>query len=298
MASHKPIERLIARYLNPSKRWDASAEAALRSLIRDDMEARARYREAVTAHRLMAGADPQFPSGFEARRMRDAVVDAAMPEATPAPKRFAVWFGVLAAGAAALLLTLQPLDKAVVLPGASGGTSTDLRTRGGETEAATLGIGLSGVSRANPTDEYEIVASGGVPVGDFLRVYTTNERPGIGHLFVLVLQAGRAPIWYAPMPPESTQSVPVAQGRAVMLPSEYAVDADRYVPGPARAVAIYSAAPIASAQLTRHLDDTLSTLPATDAARLLGERLGLNPPSEVVLLPFTVLAPRGGTDGG
>ncbi|MDP6944165.1 MAG: hypothetical protein QF464_08455 [Myxococcota bacterium] len=294
MASVEPIGRLVARYLDPTKTWDAAHEAALRDLIRDDMDARARYREAVTAHRVMVGADPQFPSGFEARRMRDAAVAAATPSQAPMTRRFAVWGGLLAAGLAVALFTLQPASDRVVLPGGDSATSaTDLRTRGGETTSATLGLGLSGVARDMPTDEYEIVAGGGVHLGDFLRVYTTHERPGVTHLFLVVIQAGRAPIWYAPMPPEEAQSVPVLQGRAVMLPAEYAVDEERYAQGPARAIAVFSATPITVAALTPHLDDGLSSLPVPDAARTLSERLGLKAPGEVLVVPFTVSAPRG-----
>jgi len=291
MASRKPIDRLIARYLDPTKAWDATSEATLRELIRDDMDARARYREAVTAHRLMVGADPQFPSGFEARRMRDAAVAAATPARPAVARRFAVWGGLLAAGAAALLLALQPGANQVILPGAGGpGPGHDLRARGGETDAATLGLGLSGVRREAPDDEYEIVAGGGVHLGDFLRFYTTNERPQITHLFVFVVQQGRAPIWYAPMPPEERQSVAVPQGRAVMLPAEYAVDADRYAAGEARAIAVFSPQPITVEDLTPHLDDAVTM---DDAAGLLGQRLELKAPAEVLVVPFTVSGPRG-----
>ena len=44
------------------------------------------------------------------------------------------------------------------------------------------------------------------------------------------------------------------------------------------------------AALTPHLDDRLMT---GDAAALLTERLGLTDPAEVVVMPFSVLGPRG-----
>ncbi|MGB0590241.1 MAG: hypothetical protein ACPGU1_11220 [Myxococcota bacterium] len=292
MASPKPIGRLIARYLDPSKRWDAANEKALRDLIREDESARAAYREAVTAHRLMVGADPQFPSGFEQGRMRDAVVAAATPAPRPAPQRFAVWAGLLAAGAAALLITVLPQDGGP-LPVAPGlERDADLRTRGGESEERAVGLGLSGVPRTQPTAEYEIVASEGVHLGDFLRLYTTHQLAGPAHLFTFVLQPNRAPIWYAPMPPEETQSVPVTAGRAVMLEAEYAVDSERYAPGAAFALAIYSAHPVTLAALQPHLGDGLSAKPPEAMAKALAERLGLTAPSEVVAVPFTVLPPR------
>lgn len=304
MPSHKPAERLVARYLNPAKRWDAGSEAALRDLIRDDMDARATYREAVTAHRLMVGCDPQFPSGFEARRMRDAVVEQAGAQAvthrSPMTRRFAMWGGLVGFGAAcaaaALLVTIQPVGDLV--QGGVEAPLTDLRTRGGQSVTADLGLGLSGVSRSNPIDEYEIVAGGGVPLGDFLRVYITNERPALSHLFVFVLQAGRAPIWYAPMPPDATQSLAAPQGRTVMLDAEYAVDADRYAPGPARAVAIFSAAPITVAALTPHLDEALGRLAPSAAAAELGRRLGLSAPDEVVIVGFDVSPAQAIGSGG
>jgi hypothetical protein len=292
MASHEPIGRLIARYLDPSKRWGAKHEATLRDLIREDDDARASYRQAVTGHRLMVGADPQFPSGFEQSRMRDAIVDAAAPAPRRSSQRFAAWAGLLAAGAAATLLVLLPQGGGP-LSGPSGiEAATDLRTRGGESEAATFGLGLSGVPRARPAEEYEVVSSAGVHLGDFLRLYTTNDRAEKTHFFVFVLQSSRAPIWYAPMPPEESLSVPVAQGRGLMLEAEYAVDAERYAPGLARAVAIYSAAPISLTGLQAHLDDSLTTLPPAEAAKALRDRLGLSGPDEVVIVPFTVLPPR------
>ena len=78
-----------------------------------------------------------------------------------------------------------------------------------------------------------------------------------------------------------------------MLPAEYAVDDERYAPGPARAIAVFSMTPIAVDALTPHLDDTLSSLPVADAARTLGERLGLKAPGEVLVVPFIVSAQRG-----
>ena len=289
MASREPIGRLIARYLDPSKRWDASYEAALRDLIREDEDARSQYRQAVTAHRLMVGANPQFPSGFEQGRMRDAVVDAAAPAPQSSPQRFAVWAGLLAAGAAELLLVFLPQGGGLPSVSTAVEGASDLRTRGGETGDAASGLGLFGVPRTRPTEEYEIVASKGVHLGDFLRLYTSHSLEGSAHLFAFIIQANRAPIWYAPMPPEETQSVPVAQGRAVMLKAEYAVDAERYAPGPARAVAIYSAAPVSLKALEVHLDSALMTLAPEVAAVTLSERLGLKAPSEVVVVPFSVL---------
>jgi len=298
MASRKSIDRLIRRYLDPSRPWDAAAEASLRDLIRDDMDARARYREAVIAHRVMVGADPEFPSGFETGRMADAVVDATAPAAAQVIwwRVAAPWAAALAAGVAAVMLVVGPFGAEVVNPTNPTAPLTDLRTRGGAATAATVGLGLSGVSRANPTDEYEVVAGGGVRLGDFLRVYTTNERPGVDHLFVLVLQQGRAPIWYAPMPPEQNASVALGQGRSRMLEAEYAVDAERYASGPARAIALFTAEPITVDRLTPHLDDGLSTGEPEAAARKLAGDLGLRAPSEVVVIPFAIL-PAGGAGG-
>jgi hypothetical protein len=292
MASRDPIERLIVRYLAPSKRWSAEHESALRDLIRDDEGARSRYREAVTAHRLMVGADPQFPSGFEQGRMRDAVVSAAAPAPRRTAQSFTAWAGLLAAGVAALLLVVLPQEGGPLPVAPAHQADSDLRTRGGESEEASVGLGLSGVPRARPTEEYEIVSSDGVHLGDFLRLYTTHIFEESTHLFAFVIQPDRSPIWYAPMPPEETQSVPVARGRGLMVAAEYAVDSERYAPGPARAVAIYSTTPISLTKLQTHLDASLVSLAPADAARTLGERLGLTAPSEVVIVPFTVLPSR------
>ena len=193
-----------------------------------------------------------------------------------------------------MLFTTQPVGDLVVTPGGGEAPITDLRTRGGASVSTDVGLGLSGVSRAKPTDEYEVVAGGGVHIDDFLRVYTTNERPGLTHLFVLVLQADRAPIWYAPMPPDETRSVSMIQGRSVMLEAEYAVDADRYAPGLARAIALFTDTPVTVATLTPHLDAALTTLTPAEAAATLTRRLGLNAPNEVLVVPFTVSPARAG----
>ncbi len=152
ISSHKSADRLISRYLDPGKRWDARSETALRTSLREDDTVRERYRRAVTAHRLMVGADPQFPSGFEERRMCEALVESVSQGATAKPiwRRSAVWGALVVGAAAALLVTLQPTGDLVSRLGGDRAPATDLRTRGGGTvnEAPALGIGLSGVTRA------------------------------------------------------------------------------------------------------------------------------------------------------
>ena len=239
----------------------------------------------------MIGCDPQFPSGFEQGRMRDALVEATAPSPHRSAKAWMPWAGALLAGAAAIALLIPRAE----LPSTIATTqspASDLRTRGSEVEDASFGLGLSGVPREQPTAEYEVVSSAGVHLNDFLRLYTTRMSDAEGYLFTLITQQGRPPIWFAPMPPEETQSVSVTKGRSVMLEAEYAVDAERYAPGAAMAIAIYSATPLSLTTVEPLMAALDSTRSRDELAASVAKRLGLGSAKQVVTVPFKVLPPR------
>ncbi len=273
---------LIAHYLDPRRRWDAASEATLRQLLRDDDAARSAYRQAVTLHRAMVGGDPGTPSGFEQRRMMEAVVEARATDADRARLRWSVaWLAPLmaAAVAAALLFTVPPA------PSLDAGDGPDvhdptLRARGSNADRGPLvGLGLSGVTEDG--GEYEVVASEGVSIADYLRLSYTNERPELHHLFVFGLQAGGGPLWYAPLPPDETQSLPITTGRTIQLPFENKVAA-RHVTGPVRVVAIFTAEPVTVSLAQERLDAAPLAGADLDAlGELVRQQLGL-PESAVV----------------
>ena len=106
--SGSEAERLIARYLDPARSWSGSQDAKMRELLRDDGSARATYDRSVALHRAALGADLDRPSGFESRRMMDAVLEhSTAPQAQPSNVRVRGWVTALAT-AALVLFVVKP----------------------------------------------------------------------------------------------------------------------------------------------------------------------------------------------
>ena len=101
----KQLARLVDRYLNPHKKWDAKLDAQMREGLRASESGRAYYNERVTAHRLMVSGDSDTPSGFESERMLQALLESAAPTKTM-DQKFWVRFGSILAGAAAVLVAV------------------------------------------------------------------------------------------------------------------------------------------------------------------------------------------------
>lgn len=271
---------LVRRYLDPRRSWSAGLDAELRALTREDEAARALYRRAVTAHRLMTGGDPAQPSGFEQGRMMAAVVEGA--SARPERRRRGVLAALgVAVAAAALLL--------VVLPPGRGSEAVDptLRARGAVEAGPLTGLGLSGVTQGG--GEYEIVASGRAFLGDWVRFYTTNERPELRWVFVLGLQPGRPVAWYAPLPPEETRSLPLPTEKHHMLPMENRLSA-RHVPGPLRVVALFTTRALGADEVAAAVRDDMATMADSELEATLRSALGLEPQDVVQLVQTHVVA--------
>ena len=289
---------LIAHYLDPARRWDAASEATLRELLREDEAARGAYRQAVMMHRAMLGGDPGTPSGFEQRRMMEAVVEARATDARPARRSVMVWLAplVACAAAAALLLTVPgggPTADPTVDPGAGPSLNDPtLRARGNNDDRGPLvGLGISGVTEGGV--EYEVVASEGVSIADYFRFSYSNERPELGHLFIFGLQAAHdGPLWYAPLPPEETTSLPVGTGRTIQLPFENKVAA-RHVTGKVRVVAIFTQQPLLVGDVQSGLQGAALYGADRDAvSELVKGQLGL-PDSTVVRVVEVNVRPAG-----
>ncbi|MEZ4269248.1 MAG: hypothetical protein R3F39_23065 [Myxococcota bacterium] len=280
---------LVRRYLDPGRSWDAGLDAELRGLLREDDAARAVYRRAVTAHRLMASGSAEAPSGFEERRMMDAVVGAVAAPARQGAAR-GIWsairwpaLGVAVAAGLALLLVQPP-----GLVGEVGGEVGDptLRARGGEVQAPLVGLGISGVTEGGA--EYEVVASGEAFLGDWVRFYTSNDRADISYVFVVGLQPDRPVAWYAPLPPEETQSLPIPVERHHMLPMENKLAA-RHEAGPLRVVALFTGRPLDADVVGRVLTADLSALVSSELESALRERLALGAGDVVQILETRVV---------
>ena len=278
---------LVAWYLDPSRSWSQDLDAEMRSQLRADDAARALYDQAVVTHRLAVGADPEEQSGFERERMMGAVLDQAMGvEASQGWLAWLTstttmrWMGT--AAAVALLLV-------VVRPWTPMDSDDDLRARGGETEEVLVGFGISGVDGEGL--EYEVIASGQLSLDDHIRVTYTNEDPRLGHLFLLGLQENQPLIWYAPLPPEETTSVPIERGKGA-LPFEILVGA-RHREGPAKVVAIFTAQPVSTQRVERALDSTLAIMSADALEAEIGRRLGCQEGDRVRVLQTRIQADAG-----
>ncbi len=181
--------RHVDRYLDPTVRWTAAADAAMRGHLRTCDRCRGDYGRRVTLHRAMLGADLEMPSGFERGRMETALLDAAAP--APAP-----WwrFAVLPALAGAAVAVALWVTNAVPLP--TPDPADYVGTRGGPSDEVTVGIGLSGVVAGR---EYEVV-EGALYLDDALRITTSREVDEPDHAFIMGFQNGVTPIFYWPDP--------------------------------------------------------------------------------------------------
>lgn len=293
---HRTAQALVQRYLDASRPWTAAAVGELRVHLRDCDPCRDAYRRAVVSHRVMVGSPADMPSGFEQRRMADAVIEGALGPASAlgssSPAAALVgWraaLGALGACAAAALVFFfvqPPVD-----PGPESDPTFRARGASGSVERPLAGLGISGVTEAG--DEYEAVASDAAIQGDWLRFYYSNEDPRLGHLFVVGLQAGRAPIWYAPMPPEEAESLAIGQGKQIKLPMESRVSA-RHAAAPLAVVALFTARPLGVDVVGPALDRSVAGLASSALEAALRERLGLEA-GDVVQVLETRVVPRSG----
>lgn len=267
MAWPSPQSRL-ERYLDPSAEWSAADDAALRRELGESAERRADYDRAVTLHRLMVGADPELPSGFERERMLSAVLeivlDGVAAAEAPSPSladRAQAWLRpLLAVGvAAAVALVLLPTD---VFDDADY-----IGSRGGDEIELSVGIGVSGVTA--DSQEYEVAVAGtSLFYDDYLRIYTTREaETKTPYAFVFGLQQGRDPIWYAPDPEhEGGMSLEAELGRGVPLggvadPIEFALSGGRHEVGDLTIVAIFTEEPIGLEDVRFSLSGELQWIP-------------------------------------
>jgi len=252
----------------------------MRSLLRDDDEARAFYDRSVALHRLALGEDPAQPSGFEARRMREVVVETAC--STPArASMFSVrGWATAVTTAALLLLVFKPWVPA---------PSESVQSRGAaqsRLDAGLVGIGVSGVP-AGGGAEYEVVASKRVAKGDYLRFSYSNERNELGHLFVFGLQERRAPHWYAPMPPYENRSLAIEHATGETLPFEAAIG-EAHARGRLRIVAVFSERSLTLEQATAQLGPSLFSLSDVELEAAVRDRLSLTGNAMVQILETRV----------
>lgn len=288
----KTLARLVDRYLDPSKTWSESRDKKMRQGLRENEGARAYYNERVVGHRLLVGADPAHPSGFESERLLTSLLDGAAPERSAS--RASMWIRIspLLAGAAALFIFLQPpSDTTGSIPNVTQSAETPhaeyLGARGVQAADIPAGLGIEGVPIAGGVG-YEVVNSAGIWIGDALRLRTLNTDPRLAYLFVFAMQAKGECLWYAPLPAEG-QSLPIQQGKRALFDI---VDLKgSHDPGALRVFAIFSETPLAVDKVKSTFENNLAYLqPDTErVAAQIKEALGLNPGVAIVSINDTVI---------
>lgn len=278
--SGSEAERLMGRYLDPARSWSGTQDTRLREILRDDAAARASYDRSVALHRAALGGELDRPSGFESRRMMNALLEeVTVPQARESRVHVRGWVMAVATAALVLLVvkpwTPQPDEQ--------------LRSRGAadqRMESGLVGLGVSGVPAAGGA-EYEVVASKRVVAGDFLRFSYSNERNELGHLFVFALQERRAPHWYAPMPPYENRSAVIGHKTGETLPFEVEIGAT-HMAGRLRIVAVFSEESLSFDSTASRLGPDLFGMSGQELGDAVRDRLELSAKTVVQVLETRV----------
>jgi hypothetical protein len=298
----KKLARLIERYLDPQKKWNAKLDAQMRDALRDSESGRATYRERVAAHRLMVSGDANEASGFESERMLDALLDGATPVASK-DQRFWIRLGSIVAGAAAIFAVViqspSGLDSSNSTPQsnlADGAPQGEyLGSRGVDRKEQPAGLGISGVPVAGGLT-YEIVASQGVSQKDSMRLHYRNTNPELTHLFVFAMQDRGDVRWYVPLPSEG-KSARIKVGKEALFDIELS---DSHRPGALRVFAIFSRQPLAFDKVKQTVEHDLGFM-ASSLSTVKGKLtmdLGLDAQTEIVTVLDTVILDGSGIQAG
>ena len=280
---HQP-EKLLSRYLDPSREWTVEDDKALREWSVSSDEARATYDKRIIAHRLMLGLAEDAPSRVEKDRMMKISIDRSMGQ----PETAVSWFRIevlIPAGVAALALVLaipavfqgDPAGPAPITEGSGGYTAPGevpgeyLGTRGAEVEDMKAAIGISGVSAKNIGQEYEVLHQSAF-LEDRLRFSYRCETEDLKRLFLFGVQNDEL-IWYYPLPGAGeTESVEIscdAMGGRIQLDGDTQLN-KRHKSGEVVVYGIFSKASITVEEMERALDG------ATPTSALLREKLPLS----------------------
>jgi len=305
----KKLQGLLDRYLNPTVGWTEADDRNMRQLVREHDDCAEYYDRAVTIHRMMVGAEPGQPSGFEHDRMMQVVLDAT---AEKAPKKswLSAWMPSLAGAmsAAAVLLfvvmgTPEFSDSALGPDKGPAGEEDYIGSRGGAQEKAVVSLDISGVlaadnaSSATVDREYNPIEDGFF-YGDLLKFYTSNRTDALAHVVIVGVQEGQKPLWFAPHPAMgTTQSLVAAPG--ALMPVRNPADpldqngvlfdakATPWQVGALTIVAVFTPTPLERAEVTAVLQQAA---PGSDWTRVLTQGLAL-PESSVVQTTTVTVRP-------
>ncbi len=280
-AAARAIDRLADRYLAPSRRFGRTHDLERQALIEAHPEAASRWAKRLALHRAMVGTAGER-SGLEERRTLSLVME--QVEVRPARRWWLTLPIVVMAALVMVVVTRPPSQDDWV--GVRGGDASFFEPR--------VGLGVGGIDAAG--SEYEVIASGAVEVGDWMRFSYTNERSDLGWLFVVALR-GDGIVWLFPLPADGA-SVPIGLGDRTSLPFESRVpEAGMDSAGELVIMGLFTASPLT----VDAMRSALEALPSGLTTRLdsgffelevhLRIRLGLAA-TDVVQVVNTRIAPR------
>ena len=210
----KKTEKLLSRYLDPTKSWSGEDDKSLREWVRSSDAARELYDKTIISHRLLLGLDTDTPSRVEKDRMMSATIDLATAQEVPAKSWFRIetlvplgTFALVAFLAFPVVFDDQGGQSGVSKPfGApqtqGGAVNTDyIGSRGGEKRNMNAAIGVAGISSGEGNREYEVLHQSAF-LDDRLRFSYRCVNPEIKHLFLFGIQNGETK-WYFPLPSEN-----------------------------------------------------------------------------------------------
>jgi hypothetical protein len=196
----KKTKKLVDRYLNPNRDWNAKLDREMRDTIREDEPSRAYYRDRVLTFRMMVGSDPEMPSGFEQSRMLTGVIEGVKVTRTA---DVGMWIraAALLFTSAALVFVVIPRDEI---------TTTRMTPRGdyvgsrgvdkGKTKAALV---IEGIDKSDRSYEIDLSnGAKGVRAGDAIKLSYVSHDPKLRYVFVFGVQPHGEFMWYAPTPEE------------------------------------------------------------------------------------------------
>ena len=250
------------------------------------------YNERVMAHRLLVGREAGEPSGFESERMLSGLLDGATQERSTDQIFWTRFASILAGAAALFIFAVNPPDHGASVvdgmpPGPMAGAQGEyLGARGVQAAEQPAGLGIEGVPVAGGMG-YEVVASDGVWIRDFLRLSYRNTDERLKYLFVFAMQDKGETLWYLPLP-EEEQSALIRRGRDTLFEIKL-IDGHRA--GVLRIFAVFSQEPIDFERMRSLVAHDLGYM-SDDVSQVRGalsRALKLDPRVEVVNVQDTVV---------
>jgi len=233
------VDRLLERHF--AGELGHEERAAMQDHLRRCPRCQQEHDDLATLLRVAADAEPTAAELGRWQEDLEVRLGWTAPPAAPAPSRSLAWFLVPLTAACALALVAG----AVVMLTPTDHTSPHKQIRGGRVVTPLTGLELTAVSQApGATPTARRLADGDTArLDEFLQLRYRVHGAGLGHLYLLGLDARRQPLDYYPRPSARTSIQvkatlsPRSVGRSIRL-------AKRHQPGPLWVVALFSPAPL------------------------------------------------------